>query len=37
MTCNCQHCNEIKKQLERAEQRQAELFKARSSKLNINY
>tara|TARA_B100000945_G_scaffold210656_1_gene169544 strand:- start:1666 stop:1776 length:111 start_codon:yes stop_codon:yes gene_type:complete len=36
MTCTCQHCNEIKKQHERAEQRQAELFKARSSKLNIN-
>tara|TARA_Y100001968_G_scaffold225084_1_gene207863 strand:- start:96 stop:206 length:111 start_codon:yes stop_codon:yes gene_type:complete len=36
MTCTCEHCNEIKKQYERAEKRQADLFKARNSKLNIN-
>ncbi len=35
MTCNCPHCNEIQKQLARAEQRQVELFKARNSKLTI--
>tara|TARA_Y100001968_G_C19394816_1_gene737649 strand:- start:930 stop:1040 length:111 start_codon:yes stop_codon:yes gene_type:complete len=35
MKCNCQHCIEIKKQLERAEQRQADLFRARNSKLNV--
>ncbi|KGG19775.1 hypothetical protein EV03_2163 [Prochlorococcus marinus str. PAC1] len=37
MTCNCEHCLEIKKQLDRAAQRQANLFKARTSKLNIRY
>ena len=36
MTCTCDHCNEIKKQHERAEQRQADIFKAKKSKLNIN-
>tara|TARA_B100000579_G_C22256195_1_gene587174 strand:- start:238 stop:348 length:111 start_codon:yes stop_codon:yes gene_type:complete len=35
MSCNCQHCVEIKKQLDRAEKRQADLFKARNSKLII--
>ncbi len=35
MTCTCQHCMQIKKQLDRAEQRQADLFKARNSKINI--
>lgn len=37
MTCNCQHCLEIKKQHDRAEQRQADLHKERISKLNIKY
>ena len=31
MTCNCQHCIEIKRQLERAAKRQTELMKLRSS------
>ena len=35
MSCNCQHCIELKKQLDRAEKRQAALFKERSSKLVI--
>ena len=35
MTCNCPHCLEIRKQLDRAERRQAELFKERSSELII--
>tara|TARA_B100000965_G_scaffold280778_1_gene238655 strand:+ start:128 stop:241 length:114 start_codon:yes stop_codon:yes gene_type:complete len=35
MTCNCQHCLEIKKQVERAERRQADILKERFSKLFI--
>tara|TARA_Y100000766_G_C18482284_1_gene400618 strand:+ start:349 stop:459 length:111 start_codon:yes stop_codon:yes gene_type:complete len=35
MTCNCRHCVELKKQVDRAEKRQADLFKVRNEKLNI--
>ena len=35
MTCNCPHCIEIKKQLDRAAQRHDILLKARPSKLAI--
>ncbi len=33
MNCNCPHCVEIMKQLDRAERLQAELFKEKTSKL----
>ena len=35
MTCNCKHCLEVKKQLDRAEKRQSELFKVKNYKLKI--
>ena len=35
MTCNCLHCLEIKKQVDRAEQRQSDILKSRSTKINI--
>ncbi len=35
MNCNCQHCSEIKKQYARAQQMQADIYKTKSSKINI--
>ena len=35
MTCFCQHCIEIKKQIDRAQKRQTVLFKTRKSKMNV--